>query len=55
MEHLVLGLYVLSLLCCLICLWFWWELESDKEQMIQLHQKLDTIARDLEDTGKKRR
>jgi len=55
MEHLVIGLYVLSLLSCCLCLWFWWELESAKEQQRRLDEHMRGIISRLDDLGGRRR
>ena len=55
MEHLILGLYVLSLLACMVCLWFWYELESHKDHVIYLRQKLQGLDDRIQSLEQKRR
>lgn len=55
MEHLIMGLYVLSLLACCVCLWFWYELESYKDYAASLRYKLASLEQRLEELEKRRR
>ena len=55
MEDLVLGLYVLSLIACCVCLWFWYELESMKEHTRELWTRATTAENRLSELEKKKR
>ena len=55
MEHLIIGLYVLSLLACVICLWFWYELESSKDYMASLRYRIANLEERVEELEKRRR
>lgn len=55
MEHLIIGLYVLSLLACVICLWFWYELEAHKDHVSTLHHRVSALDARVEELEKRRR
>ena len=55
MEQLVLGLYVLSLLSCCVCLWFWYELESMKDHIKELWSRANSAESQLRELEKKKR
>lgn len=55
MEDLILGLYVLSLLACVVCLWFWYKLESHKEHVLTLRNRMASLDSRIEELEKRRR
>lgn len=55
MEHLILGLYVLSLLACCVCLWLWYEVDTYKDYLRDLRLRLAGMEQRLEELEKKRR
>lgn len=55
MEHLIIGLYVLSLLACCVCLWFWYELENYKDYTASLRYRIASLEERVEQLEKKRR
>lgn len=55
MENLILGLYVLSLIACCLCLWFWYELEHNKAYICYLKNEIDDLAQQLKELATKRR
>jgi hypothetical protein len=55
MEQLVLGLYVLSLLSCCVCLWFWYEMETLKEHITELWTRANAADSRLRELEKKKR
>lgn len=55
MEHLVIGLYFLALFSCCLCLWFWYELESTREDLRDISRRTREVIDSLESLGKPRR
>ena len=55
MDDLVIGLYFLSLISCCLCLWFWYELESTKEDLRSISNRTYQVIKTLESLEKRRR
>lgn len=55
MEELVIGLYVLSLLACCVCLWLWYELESHKDHVKSLRHHISDFGKRIEELEKRKR
>ena len=55
MDHLIVGLYVLSLLACCVCLWLWYELESLKDYISSLRYRIASLEERIEELERKRR
>ena len=55
MENLITGLYVLSLLACCVCLWFWYELESFKDYVSALQHRMFGLEERVKELEKRRR
>ena len=55
MENLVVGLYFLALLSCCLCLWFWYELETAKQDMRRVHERLASMINRMRDLEQRRR
>lgn len=55
MEHLIIGLYVLSLLACCVCLWLWYEIETYKDYIRHLRLRIADMEGRIESLEIKRR
>lgn len=55
MDHLVIGLYVLSLLACCVSLWLWYELDTHRDYTNTLRIRINELGHELEELKSKRR
>ena len=55
MDGLMLGLYVLSLGTCCICLWLWYELDTAREHIANLRSRVMSQDDRLEQLERKQR
>lgn len=55
MDELMLGLYVLSLVACCLCLWFWYQLETMRDYVRELRTRIVYMDDRLEQVERRRR
>jgi hypothetical protein len=55
MEDIIMGVYVLSLLACSVCLWFWYELEGHKQNAIAMYGRITMLEQRIRELERKRR
>lgn len=55
MDELVIGLYVLSLVACCVCLWLWYEIDSTRDHMRAIHLRAAGLEQRVEELERKRR
>lgn len=55
MDALVTGLYVISLVACCLCLWLWYEIETLKEYIKSLRDRIVDMEQRVDEVERKRK
>ena len=55
MEHLVIGLYTLSLIACCVGLWLWYEIDSNNEIMEDLRSRMRELDGRVDELERRKR